>query len=380
MTKGIRHPIFSRGLLFMDLPEMLLFQSKQNKSEATYFESIASFVNPDIEQKLMKRENNHSVRKLIDGDISEQQWNSIFGEYLNYHSIEESIANTDIKTLGGWLFLESNIKKLTPYDDEQQQYLDFLLMLCQIDKNYISISRKKDPENKQHINELSKSFQDWHALPNFDLNNNNIESNAKLVIALVSHWAALFEHFLVTEYIDYEPSTLNRALPEIDKKGNILLSNGIFITNFKNKWGEFKYPKNKKKITWEVFYQDIVRAKNRELIKKKDHGYLELMESPNTGVIKKTITRLRNGKDSVLTVDVARKELFILYEDYDQESNIAYELLIVFIQLFDNIQQQLIGDGVSEEFIVEQFARYPDYLKLVEKRFENYKETGAVTP
>ncbi len=371
MTDGtnIRSLSNNRGVIFNHFPELILFASKQNQSEATVLEKIANFATLGNEEGgKIRRENNHSLNQIIKGDTSENHWNKILSNNKNFPDIDTIIGEVDPKTTGGWLLLESAIKGFQAANDKQRQYLNYLLALCDIDKKIIANGRKKDPKNRKNIEDLNKLIQSWFKLPNFDLEKRDKKNEVRLTIAVVLHTTALFERFLSTEYEEMENySRISECLPLITKN-KISYSNEQFLINFKKGWAKNKY--DEKDIKWVDLYRDIIKAKTTDS--------LENQIDPYTDAIKTTFYEWRNGK-RFLTISSLKKELLILYGD-DPECFDFSLIIIIFIQLFDNVQREIAKLGLSNDFIVDQFSKYPDYLKLVEKRYKQYKSEGIAVP
>lgn len=53
---------------------------------------------------------------------------------------------------------------------------------------------------------------------------------------------------------------------------------------------------------------------------------------------------------------------------------------LLFIQLFELVQFEIQKLNVSAQFIVDEFAKYPNYQKLVSKRYEAFIATGELKP
>ena len=65
----------------------------------------------------------------------------------------------------------------------------------------------------------------------------------------------------------------------------------------------------------------------------------------------------------------------VLYESNDDTDDKDFDstlMIIPFIQLFDNLQRELLKEGINKESIVKQFEQYPKYLELVSHQYHEF--------
>ena len=368
----MRKPQLNRGVLFNHLPEIMMFTSKSFSSESDYILNVSRIIKDDPNIGADEQ----IFRKIREGRLSDNELiHYLFGESsetpekLNIHT--NSINNN---SLGGWYILNSLLNgfKQSCEDTDLLSYIDYLLGLCEVDKKYIEITSKNTTTDYSYLNTFTEQ---WLALPCVNFDSGDKKESAQFIIAVVLHWAALFEHFLYLDWpelkddtvTDSPPSILARYTPQISDKKKLLSSVEKFLLEFKKKWARTKY--SEADIKWTTLYRDIAKA-------KKVYS-LENQVDPDIESIKKTFLRWRIGG---LTIDSFKKNIAVLDTPYDANNFDSSLLVILFVNAFDTIQKELVSAGIAPEFIVEQFKRYPDYRRVVTNRYISYCQTGAIEP
>lgn len=344
----------NRGLIFYQLPHLMLTYSGWFESSSDRLLKTERLLtdNPDATS------DGQFYRKFRDGSGSRDDLYNYLSKIASHDSVENAMYQSDayandLKSTGGWMLLDSHIqglKRSMKYSD-LHMYMDFLLSLCEQDKRLLD-------GTSIHLDDEMRL---WLPYENF---NESIDAQAHFLIALILHWAALFEHFLNIKDPELRktPFTLNNYIPTIDQQGKVQHSVAILLERNKGAWGVTHHSKDK--ISWQLYYRDIA-----ESIASKS-------SEPDPESIKKQFSRWRKGKLSI-TIKSFKKYVAILNESYDEYDPIL--MTIPFVQLFDNIQRELIKKGIPKEIIVKQFEKYPDYLELVSRRYNNFCEKSNET-
>ena len=143
----------------------------------------------------------------------------------------------------------------------------------------------------------------------------------------------------------------------------------MFLIELKNKWAKSKYSKTT--ISWSQLYRDIARAKKPQTLENHVDADIDF--------IKTKFSRWRSG-ESKLTIDSFKQNIAVLNTPYDSKYFDTSLLVILFVNVFDTLQKELISEKIDREFIVEQFERYPAYKNIVASRYKLYCETGGIKP
>jgi hypothetical protein len=389
----MRHQGFQLGIIFNHFPEFMFFTAKIFSSEADYFLKISRFISKDptisADQQIFR-----DVRK---GDLDEGQLQTYFsslGIDLSQIPAFSELTNEDPKNIGGWFILKSIVEGFRPKceDDNISKYLDFVITLCNIDKQFISKARGMAPVIDFPF--LNQTISDW--LPTVELDFENVTDTAKAsyLISLVLHWAAIYENFLTIEFGEpdgehgYE-SLIAKCLPRVNEKGVLERSNSVFLERIKNKWAKNHY--NKGYISWSVFFIDIANAIQKERANTEGFELNDLLLiDPDISEIKQRFFRWRKGtKKKNKDGDISHIPTFIQLSDFDKyiTFSVAPEKVkvidlsvwvFVFLQLFELIQFEVQKLGLTSEFIVEKFGEYEKYQNIVSERYECFLKTNEV--
>lgn len=203
------------------------------------------------------------------------------------------------------------------------------------------------------------------------------------MIKLTMYWCAIFELFFDLEYGSDCHSILDMVLPATYKKNNCTYFSSTseqYLEKFKNTWAERKY--NKKKMSWESLFQDILRMQQSDQnLTPKAYGMnsYELI-SLDTSTIKKRFQRWRKV-EQLFTYEDFRKYIAILTVPYrDSEYDLGI-MIYVLVNLFSHTQSNLIKAGTPPDLIVKEFSDYPDFKCLVQKRYDQFCElNGQLKP
>lgn len=363
----------NRGVIFNQFPHLLMFCSGLSQSKSHFRLQV---------ERTLKNDPNLTpdrqfYRKSRDGSLSREDIRKSFNEMVHSELVEKYMALLDShvnnsKSIGGWCFLDGLVRgaKLSYKSPELQGYLDFILFICDSEKKYIcALTANPSNGSRSRLNKLS---QHWLCLPENHFDEPTTEKMVQYLIAQVLLWAALFEKFMIFEQAGRVENTadngtpfsftFNKYIPTINKEGTVRYSVDILLYSVKSRWGKNKYAKDK--ISWSLLYKDIANA----IAKKK----LE----PDPESIKKQFLRWRSGK-LLLTIKSFKEKIAILYGASDESDSAL--MIIPFIQLFDRIQREFIKEGVPQEYIVQQFEKYPLYVDLVSSRYKQFLKTKTVS-
>lgn len=375
---------FQIGLLFNHLPELVYFATNLFASEADFLVKLSQKAKKDpnitrdhqIFRKAAKKE--LSVDELSNYLITDnKELTELFQNIQDEYAI-------DPKYMGAWYVLLTHIIgfKLglkSPVDEELIKYLTFIEELCLLEYRTI----KENKKNKDLIasNEFLSTWLDCEPL---SIKEPTKANQAQYLISMVMHWAALFEKLLEIDYANNDegfPSIAMKSLPTVSQKKEVYYfhpSTEELIKSIKLKFSDTQ--EKNKKYKWSDFYKDIAIAQlkdpnmNIESIKSDDERLID----PDTSAIKKQITRWREG--SRLSVEHFKKYFLILHNEYDANEKNFSLFAIELINLFSYIQKELLKNGTPAQVIVDCFARYEDYKKLVNKRFEFFKANNTLKP
>lgn len=347
--------LINRGVIFYQLPHLLMIYSglSVSKSDSLLKQERLLTDNSDLTSDAS------FYRKIREDNISRDD----IYKYLSKmspspESLDDGMSYLDayagdLDSVGGWSFLDLCIRgmKRSNISSDLHNYLDFVLSLCELDKELL------DGTNTHLDDEFRTLFP-------YDGKSESIDKQAQFLIPVVLHWAALFEHFLIIDQAEPNainnstPFIFNKYVPNINQQGGIQCSNEIFFDWINSWWAKHKY--SKEKISWPQFSRDVADA----------------MTDTASGVdpesIRKNILRMRKGGQP-LTIKSFESNVAALYvakEDFNKFD--STRMIIPFIQLFDNIQKKYVKEGISQEYIVEQFERYSDYFDLVSRRYNNF--------
>jgi hypothetical protein len=295
-------------------------------------------------------------------------------------------------SVGGWHVLASLVSgfKLTVKHRDIFNYLSFLEALCLVDKQFIV--QQQETARSTAVDPLNDAIKLWLEIDDLDITRTTDQSGEKYLIALVLHWAALYEKFLfvhvralTSDDRRYFDSLLLDCLPTIDSNGKLKKSISVLLEFRKNNWGESHY--KKPKITWSKFHSDIARARSEQklaITKFKDET--PDLEKPNQQ-IKKKLDRWRNGylkkgtrTLSFISIDDFQQYIDILEKPYDPDYYDAASVHLLFVNVFELVQFELQKSNISDQLIVDEFSNYPKYQKLVNKRYDHFFANGVLKP
>lgn len=358
--------LINRGVIFDQLPHLIMIYSGLSESKSDNLLRQERILRSDSELT----SDAQFYRNIRDNSVTRDDIRKHLNKLTSSERAEEtmllldSIANNP-HSIGAWIMLSQYVigAKSSNKDPRLQSYLDFILYLCGRDKKLIDEANTNLNYEKQY----------WLHLPGDHFNESADKKQAQYLIALILHWAALFEHFLIIDHPELventtdngSPFTFNNYILKINQKGEVQHSVEIFLDNVKNRWSKEKYFKDK--ISWAKLSRDVAKAiadKNLEPISES---------------IRKDFSRWRKG-DLRLTIKSFKEKVAVLYGANDDFDELDSALIIIpFIQLFDSIQRELLKEGVPQEYIVKQFERYPIYLDLVSRRYKEFSEKKTVS-
>lgn len=389
----MKHKGFQRGLIFNHYPEFMFFATGLFKSDAHMMLEFARLLKQDksitSDQQMFRnlRNDEYKPEELLDYLDNDN-------EKLKEAMLSNPLLSEDPKNIGGWYVLASQIYGLGQNCDDEDilKYLSFLEALCSVDKQHII--QKRNMAQDVNFDVVNNAINLWLKTDKLDFSNPTDETKAKYLIAIILHWGALYENLMVIEW--GEPTSnsgydsfIIKCLPEIEKKGRnkgkLKRTNAVLLEHIKNNWAEFKYKKNT--IKWSELHSDIAKARfNQDLAITTIKEEVPDLDRPNQ-LIKKKLDRWKNGHStngkkipSFICIDDFKQYLKILKIPYEPDYFDTSLMGLLFIQLFELVQFEIQKLNVSSQFIVDEFAKYPNYQKLVSKRYDAFICTGILKP
>jgi len=389
----MKHKGFQRGLIFNHYPEFMFFATGLFKSDAHMMLEFARLLKQDksitSDQQMFRnlRNDEYKPEELLDYLDNDN-------EKLKEAMLSNPLLSEDPKNIGGWYVLASQIYGLGQNCDDEDilKYLSFLEALCSVDKQHII--QQRNMAQDVNFDVINNAINLWLKTDKLDFSNPTDETKAKYLIAIILHWGALYENLMVIEW--GEPTSnsgydsfIIKCLPEIERKGRnkgkLKRTNAVLLEHIKNNWAEFKYKKST--IKWSELHSDIAKARfNQDLAITTIKEEVPDLDRPNQ-LIKKKLDRWKNGHSSngkkipsFICIDDFKQYLKILKIPYDPDYFDTSLMGLLFIQLFELIQFEIQKLNVSDQFIVDEFAKYSNYQKLVSKRYEAFIATGVLKP
>jgi hypothetical protein len=389
----MKHNGFQRGLIFNHYPEFMFFATGLFKSDAHMMLEFARLLKQDksitSDQQMFRnlRNDEYKPEELLDYLDNDN-------EKLKEAMLSNPLLSEDPKNIGGWYVLASQIYGLGQNCDDEDilKYLSFLEALCSVDKQYIL--QQRNMAQDVNFDVINNAIKLWLKTDKLDFSNPTDETKTKYLIAIILHWGALYENLMVIEW--GEPTSnsgydsfIIKCLPEIERKGRnkgkLKRTNAVLLEHIKNNWAEFKYKKNT--IKWSELHSDIAKARfNQDLAITTIKEEIPDLDRPNQ-LIKKKLDRWKNGHSingkktpSFICIDDFKQYLKILKIPYDPDYFDTSLMGLLFIQLFELIQFEIQKLNVSDQFIVDEFAKYSNYQKLVSKRYEAFIASGVLKP
>jgi hypothetical protein len=238
----MKHKEFHRGLIFNLYPELMFYKTGFFKSDSHFVLQAARSAKNDksitSDEKFFRkfREGNLNPDELVDY--------LFVGDYAKYKDeiVNDSLSIED-PSVGGWHVLASQISgfKLTVKHRDILNYLSFLEALCLVDKQFIV--QQQETARSASIGTSNDAIKLWLEIDDLDITHTNDESGEKYLIALVLHWAALYEKFLfvhvralTSDDRRYFDSLLLDCLPTIDSNGKLKRSISVLL-EFRKKLG-----------------------------------------------------------------------------------------------------------------------------------------------
>lgn len=314
----------------------------------------------------------------------------IFSSKIPMENMEVEIDKFNItpNEIGGWYVLLTQLvgykESIKRFDDtdETLNYLDFLEAHCLLERSFFSDARQMPNLNKAWINEKVSS---WLLIDKIDLLDGPKEEKVEYFISLVLYWTALYEVLMHVEWQDENYSNmLLKSLPILGKSQSLCRSNEVLLEQLKKNRAEIK---DKKKLKWSELSADIALARVNNGLSVSASSYNDYVPKEANAQVLKRLTRWRKGytKDgnkniSFISIDDFKQYLAILECKYDKDDMDTSYFGIIFLQLWELMQFECQKLNIADEFIVEIFSKYPQYIELVKKRFENYKATNELSP
>ena len=371
------HQQLNLGYIFYQLPNLLMKGLNCFTSESDLLVKLARIhkQDPSIthDKSIFRKIRNSEANDDLAYELAE--FLDVDGKRLHTTPIEE----IDLKTLGAWFLVESMVNgfkaKRLCKSDTANKFFDFIHAHCELEQTLIS-----ELLHHEDITQINSYLEKW-LLTKIRFPEPSIEERTSYVTNSTMYVCALIELGLEVLNDTDVNSKLNQVLPryEIKKQGHLLIpSSEILLEKIKANWAKDSY--GKEKISWEQLYRDILtaQASDEMLINK----YPKLAEidviDPDTKAIKKRFQRWRAG--DLYTLEDLRVYLAILRSPYkDSEQHLGLEFYFL-VNIFTYVQNDLMKNGIHPREITELFSRYPEYKDLVKSRFNEFKQSGALTP
>ncbi|PMN72542.1 hypothetical protein [Enterovibrio norvegicus] len=361
------------GLLFNQLPKLLLTSTKAVKSESDLLVKMARVTRQD---KSITHDHQFFRNFRKEGFNSES-----FSQYFGTEwqgNIEHFSEGVNPEHAYAWFQVKTTIagfKNGFGSAGELKYFWPFIDAHTEVEYQFI-----KENYGSEDLSNMSSYLKEWLLVERINLSEPSLEEGATYAIYMVMYWSALYELFLEVEMGSDDYSKLSKCLPvNRVKEPNIIFSPSVevYLTNVKKGWAKDRYHKDD--IKWTELYGDIARAQLGDpniLENPVKSDSLELIK-PDTSNIKKRFDRWRQG--GLISIEELRKNIVILRVPYSDSEGVLTLETIWFINLFTNIQTELFKAGVSSQEIADTFAKYPDFKGLVKDRFERFKETGVLS-
>jgi hypothetical protein len=381
---------FQRGLIFNHFPKLMFFSTGFCDSDSHMFLQIRRLAKDDpsitSDEQFHRdvRANKLTPEEFADGLLCDN-------ETLKNEMLNNALLNECPENIGGWYVLASIITgfKRTVKHKDILKYLCFLEEFCLVDRKYIV--QQQDTSTSTPFDTSNQAINLWLETGDIDITIPTEETKAKYLIALVLHWAALYETFLFVQLRALTSDNCDcyslflDCLPEIGSNGKLKRSNSMLLDIKKTNWANAEYKKTK--MSWVKFHSDIAKARSKQgLSNTRIEDETPDLKKPNQQ-IKKKLDRWRNGylkkgqqTLSFISIDDFKQYIDILETPYDPEYYDTASVRHLFINIFEFVQFELQKSSVSDQRIVDEFANYPRYQKLVNKRFEHFIDTGVLEP
>lgn len=358
------------GLLFNQLPKLVLTATKAIKSESDLLVKVARGVKNDPSIT-----HDHQFFRLFRAEgMDIDRFTKYFGQ--DHASLMlEQISDINPAHLGAWFQVKQIVKGFkTSFDptNDLGSYWLFLESHTEVEHCFI-----KKHYGTDSFDQITVYLNDWLLVDTFCPTKPTKLQATHYLIHMVMYWGALYELFLEEYCGSVEHSILKKCLPLVDKKKKLVHSSGIFLNNVKEGWAKERY--SKKNIKWTELQRDIIRAQlnDPDLVGRLSETSIYDDIDPDLNAIKQRFTRWRKG--GFLSVEDVRTDIAVLRATYKQTENMLTLDIIIFINLFTHIQEELISSGISEQAVVDTFARYTEFKSTVERRYSSFKCTGNLT-
>jgi len=375
---------FQKGILFNHYPELVFFATELFSSNADMLLKTSRFITKDnsLTSDLQV------FRDIRADELDLNKIKELYRSKIPIENIQIEIDKFNINPgeIGGWYVLLSQLigykESIKRFDDttETLEYLVFLEAHCLLERSFINEARKMPDLNKSWVNEKLSS---WLLLDEVDLIDGSEEDKAEYFISLVLYWTALYEVLMHIEWKDENYSQmLLMSLPKLNKNQSLSRSNEVLLEHFKKKRAQNN---GKKKFKWTELSAEIALARVNNGLSVSATSYNDYLPGEvNTQVLKR-LTRWRKGytkngkkKISFITIDDFKQYLAILECKYDKSDMDTSFGGIVFLQLWELIQFECQTLNIPDQCIVDAFSKYPEYLKLIKRRFIEFNNTNKL--
>jgi hypothetical protein len=381
--------LLQRGILFNNYSELVFFATKLFKSDADMMLQVFRFMKGDDSKAITS--DLQIFRDIRSGEAEVTDLINLFGEYSpELKALMEQLESQPIvlNEIGGWYILmnqlvgfkESAKKQITESNDKVLPYIDFLLAHCDLERSFLSNFTDNEKSNKAHTNRI---INKWLLTDNLDIFSENKHETYEYLISIVLYWTALFEVYMHQEWGKENTTNLFvKYLPDLDSNNSIVRSNERCLISFK----EALSGKLNKTLKWTDLSSIIAKARLKSglaISANSNEVYSE--DEPNQMILQK-LKRWRkgytkNGKKhlSFITIDDYKQYIAIIENKYDKADIDTSLSVIVLLQLWELLQFESEKFNIPNELVVDTFAKYPDYVVLVEKRFSEFEVTKELS-
>ncbi|OEE47973.1 hypothetical protein A1OS_23705 [Enterovibrio norvegicus] len=360
------------GLLFNQLPKLLLTSTKAVKSESDLLVKMARVVRQDESIT----HDHQFFRNFRNEGFNAESFFQYFGAEWR-EKIEYFNEGVDPAHVFAWFHVKTAIAQLRisfDSDDELDDFWEFIDSHTEIEHQFA-----KENYGSEGFSNMSSYLKEWLLVERINPSEPSLEEGATYSIHMVMYWGALFELFLETYTSSTEHSILNLCLPGYDSKKEMFSpSTEVVLIAVKKGWAKKQYAQSDMK--WKKLYQDIKCAQmkdpHKDLNEPLVDEFPQMLVDPDVDGIKKRFDRWRNG-ELISLVDV-RKYIAILRAPFSAtESNVTLDIFIL-INMFTYVQKELLKAGVAPQVLADTFAKYPEFKGLAKDRFERFTETGVL--
>lgn len=365
-TKAIlRSRLLNDGVLFLGAPYLFWFAQRSGAEETKYgIEEVLALLGDGLPSGIERSSLSRRFRRAMAPPESEEGlWKLIYGRRYR-HARRLSFAKRLYKErsplkFGAWIgvakyavgmrlgfrlvALSGGLDMEGGVRSDLASYMRFITALTKIERQLLS--HRKD---EKLVKRWLEVFLLHDCYP--------IEKPEDADIARVLLWASLYEMEMAlssgakTKVNDRLPSFLLRALPRLNKKGELISSKEALLTYFRQEKG----------FTWERLAEEMLGGEGESIEDSVDSK-------------SQTLRRIRKGNNPI-EVEMVNRLYGAGAEGKSLDTGFVH-----FINIWSDVQHGLLANGVNPKSIVQRFELYEEFLKRVHAVFEDFKCHGEIT-